>query len=100
MARRSCSSGQVQAFLPSGHGHGSAGFCGPPQYRHLDEVLAAGDQLKLRFFKPDKYHDRKAPLCWTTFQYPFWWTSILTALDSLFLLGFPADDKDIQKALG
>jgi hypothetical protein len=45
------------------------------------------------------YGDRKAPHCWTKFQYPFWWTNILTALDSLSLLGFSADDEQIQQAL-
>jgi hypothetical protein len=48
---------------------------------------------------PDKYNDRRAPLYWTKFQYPFWWTNILTALDSLSPLGFPADDRDVRKAL-
>jgi hypothetical protein len=74
-------------------------FAVHPPYRHLDQVLLAGNLLKSRFFQSDKYNDRKAPLYWTKFQYPFWWTNILTALDSLSLLEFTADDGDVQKAL-
>jgi len=52
-----------------------------------------------RFFLPDKYNDRKAPLYWTKFQFPFWWTNILTVLDSLSLLGFSADEEGVRRGL-
>jgi hypothetical protein len=74
-------------------------FAVHPRYRHLPEVRVTGERLKARFFRADKYNDRKAPLYWTKFQYPFWWTNILTALDSLSLMGFAPDDRDIQEGL-
>jgi hypothetical protein len=74
-------------------------FAAHPAYRGLEEVRHAGIQLKSRFFKPDKYNDRKASSYWTKFQYPFWWTNILTSLDSLSLLGFGTTDPDIKKGL-
>jgi hypothetical protein len=74
-------------------------FAVHPRYRELEEVRIAGERLRSRFFQSDKYNDRKAPGYWTKFQFPFWWTNILTALDSLALIGFPADDDEIHKGL-
>jgi hypothetical protein len=74
-------------------------FAAHPAYRRREEAWGASERLKTRFFKPDKYHDRKAPSYWTKFQYPFWWANILTALDSLSLIGFTADDPDVRKGL-
>jgi hypothetical protein len=67
----------------------------------LDDPMAeqAGEVLKERFFKADKYPDRKGITYWLKFQYPFWWGNLLTALDSLAKLGFSADDPDITKGL-
>ncbi len=74
-------------------------FAVHPAYRKSKEARVAGELLKSRFFKPDRYTARKAPHYWTKFQYPFWWPNILTALDSLSLIGFSKDDEDIQRGL-
>ncbi len=74
-------------------------FSAHPRYRQAKEALAAAELLKSRFFKPDKYADRRAAHYWLKFQYPFWWPNILTALDSLSLMGFPRDDEAVQKGL-
>ena len=55
--------------------------------------------LKGRFFLADKYNDRKAPAYWLKFQYPFWWTSLLTALDTLARMGFAGEDEDVRRGL-
>ena len=74
-------------------------FAAHPIYRCSKEARLAGEQLKSRFFRPDKYNDRKASSYWTKFQYPFWWTNILTSLDSLSLMGFAMTDPDMRKGL-
>jgi hypothetical protein len=74
-------------------------FAAHEEYRHTPEAWAAGDLLKSRFFKPDPYPDRQAAYFWEKIRYPFWWTDILSALDSLWWLGFRANDGDIQKGL-
>jgi hypothetical protein len=74
-------------------------FAAHGEYRHAPEAIAAGQLLKSRFFKPDAYPDRKAASFWEKIRYPFWWTDILSALDSLWWLGFSRDDEDIQKGL-
>lgn len=74
-------------------------FAVHPSYRTMSEVAAAAERLKSRFFQADRYNDRKAPSYWTKLQFPFWWTNILTSLDSLSLIGFDAGDADVAKAL-
>ncbi len=68
-------------------------------YRKTEIAKKAGELLKSRFLKPDKYNDRKAPEYWIKFQYPYWWTTLLSSLDSLYHIGYTAKDKDIQKGI-
>jgi hypothetical protein len=74
-------------------------FAAHPAYREREEVRHAGEMLKARFFKSDRYNDRKAPKYWTKFQYPFWWSNLLTALDSLSKIGYTSKDNDIARGL-
>jgi hypothetical protein len=74
-------------------------FAAHPGYRQRPEIMAAGICLKQRLFQPDKYTDRKAPSYWLKFQFPFWWTSLLTALDTLSMLGFSNKEAEIARGL-
>ncbi len=74
-------------------------FAAHPGYRQRPEVLAAGNCLMQRLFQADKYTDRKAPSYWLKFQFPFWWTSLLTALDTLSRLGFTKEEAEIDRGL-
>jgi hypothetical protein len=74
-------------------------FAAHPDYRRRPEVITAGERLKERFFQADKYNDRKVPSYWLKFQFPFWWPSLVTALDSLSWLGFDRQDSDIARGL-
>lgn len=46
-------------------------FAAHPRYRQSEEARIAGERLKSRFFKADKYNDRRTPDYWCKFQYPF-----------------------------
>jgi hypothetical protein len=70
-----------------------------PEYRTSVAARAAGMLLASRFFKPDVYPDRRAATFWTRFGYPFWFTDLLSALDSLSRLGLSRDAPPIQRAL-
>ena len=59
----------------------------------------AGELPKSRFFKPDKYPDRRTASFWTKIRYPFWFTDILSALDSLSWLGFSVNDVHIAEGV-
>jgi len=68
-----------------------------PVYRKFQGIVAAGRLLKSSLFKPDNYGSYHDPAYWTRFT--FWWPNLLTALESLRPLRFPATDPDIKKAL-
>jgi squalene cyclase len=69
------------------------------RYRNRPAIQSAGRLLAARLFKADTCVDRKAASFWTGFRYPFWFTDLITALDSLSRLGFSADDENIRKGL-
>jgi hypothetical protein len=66
-------------------------------YRCSQEAILAGALLKSSFFQKDNYTSYQSPNYWTRFL--FWWPNLLTALDSLYYLGFTKDDPDIKKGL-
>lgn len=74
-------------------------FAVHPAYQTRPEVLQAAGCLKSRLFKPDHYNDRRNADYWLKYQYPFWWTSLVSALDTLARLGFQQGDGDISRAL-
>jgi len=74
-------------------------FAAHPHYRNALAVQGAGTLLASRLFSPDVYPDRRTPVFWTHFAYPFWFTDLLSALDSLSLLGFSRNDPSIHRAL-
>ena len=88
--------------LPHSHlatGMALRAFAAHPDYREHPESALAGERLKERLFKPDSYNDRKTPQYWLKFQFPFWWTSLLTALDTLARLGYRSSDPDIARGI-
>ena len=74
-------------------------FAAHPRYSKTCEAVHAGELLKSRLFKSDRYPDRKGAAYWFKFTYPFQFTNLLTSLDSLGRMGFPADDPDIARAI-
>ncbi len=74
-------------------------FAAHPDYRRPRAAREAGNLLASRFFKPDKYPDRQAQGFWTSFSYPFWFTDLLSALDSLSLIGLGTSIPRIKEAL-
>ena len=73
-------------------------FAAHPIYRNAPEAYQAGKLLLNRFFKRDKYNDRQDKKYWRSVSFPFWFTDIVTSLDSLYFLGFERDPK-IQSTL-
>lgn len=74
-------------------------FAASPTWRKSKEAWKAGDLLLTRFFKPDKYEDRRLSSFWEEITYPFWATDILSSLDSLSRIGFDVKDEKIHQAL-
>ena len=74
-------------------------FAAHPKYRKSDEAKKAGELLISRFFKNDKYPDRQSKNFWERVSFPFWFTDIISALDSLYFLGFNRNNPQIEGAL-
>jgi hypothetical protein len=65
--------------------------------RHSKEAHIAAELLKSSFFQPDFYTSYQDARYWVRFM--FWWPNLLTALESLTIMGYSKDDLDIQKGL-
>ncbi len=72
-------------------------FASHPKRRNSKGAHAAADMLKSSFFKSDSYTSYQNRRYWTRFL--FWWPNLLTALESLSLMGYSKDDADIQRGL-
>ena len=68
-------------------------------WKHSKEAREAGELLLSRFFKPDKYEDRRLISFWVEITFPFWATDILSSLDSLSIIGFDVNHEGIQQGL-
>ena len=74
-------------------------FVAHPRYRRHRIAKQAASLLKSRLFKPDRYPDRRGREYWLKFTFPFVFTDLLTALDTLGRMGFSANDPDIARGL-
>ncbi len=74
-------------------------FAAHPRHRHTPPVVHAARLLTSRLFRPDVYASYRHPDNWVRFQVPFWWNHLVAALDTLSLIGLPADDPGIAAAL-
>ncbi len=74
-------------------------FVAHEKYKKHEAAKIAGKLLISRFFQNDKYSDRRDKSYWLKFSFPFWWTDLLSALDSLSALKFSSKDAQIKKAL-
>jgi hypothetical protein len=74
-------------------------FAAHPGYRKTKEAQQAGNLLLSSMFKKDNYPDRAAAEYWLRFSFPFDYTHLVSALDSLSLLGFSAREPQMQEAL-
>ena len=74
-------------------------FAAHPARGRSKSARHAGALLASRFFKRDPYPDRNTPEYWGRVSYPFWFTDIISALDSLSRMGFPKSDPQIAHAL-
>jgi hypothetical protein len=74
-------------------------YAAHPVYRQATEARVAGQLLLSRFFQRDPYPDRASPDFWLRFTFPFWFTDLISAMDSLVKVGFEMDEPNIQAAL-
>ncbi|TFG96316.1 hypothetical protein E4H12_11315 [Candidatus Thorarchaeota archaeon] len=74
-------------------------FAAHPTYCKYPNIHSASDLLASRIFKADNYTDRKTPDFWTKITFPFWFTDILSTLDSLSRLGLSHNQPNIKEGI-
>lgn len=74
-------------------------FAAHPMHRKAKEAHQAGRLLLSSVFRKDHYPDRAGAEYWLRFSFPFWFTDLISAFDTLSLLGFSAQEPQIEKAL-
>ena len=74
-------------------------FAAHPSLRRRVEARAAATLLCGRFFKPDAYPDRRSASYWTKLAFPFRWTDVVSALDTVALIGLGAAQPDVARGL-
>ena len=72
-------------------------FAVHPTRRYSQEAQIAAVLLKSTFFQPDVYTSYQDERYWVRFM--FWWPNLVTALDSLSLMGYSKEDVDIKRGL-
>lgn len=74
-------------------------FAAHPVRRRSEAARRAGRLLASRFFERDRYPDRSSPAHWQSTSFPFWFTDVVSALDSLTRIGLPATDGRMAEGL-
>ena len=74
-------------------------FAAHPAWLTAVEVREAGTLLANRLYKRDAYSDRSDASYWERVSFPFWFTDIVSSLDTLSRLGFDPDTPTISAAL-
>lgn len=74
-------------------------FAADSRQRQAADVRRAGELLASRLFKNDRYADRADASYWERVSFPFWFTDIVSALDTLSRLGFSPRAAPIAGAL-
>ena len=74
-------------------------FAAHPKYRNDEKVNKAAYLLASNIFKREKYPDRQGTEYWIKFSFPFWFTDLLSALDSIYFIGINKDNEHVSEAL-
>lgn len=74
-------------------------FAAHPALRRSPEARAAAALLASRLYRSDAYGDRRDRSYWDRVSFPFWFTDIVSALDSLSRVGMAADTPPVRAAL-
>lgn len=74
-------------------------FAADSRWHAAPEITSAAQLLVTRLFKPDRYSDRRDAAYWERVSFPFWFTDVVSALDTLSRLGISARSAPISHAL-
>lgn len=97
-------SNPVEADRARPHSHLVTGvvlraFAAHPDFRHSEAALRGARILTSRLFCKDAYPDRGTADYWTRFSFPFWFTDLGSALDSISWIAPSIDEPQIRLGL-
>lgn len=70
-----------------------------PEYLKSEVTRKTAKILAIRLFQADKYPDRRGKEYWERVSYPFWFTDIISAMDSLSIIGLSRENPYIKEGL-
>jgi Squalene-hopene cyclase C-terminal domain len=68
-------------------------------FKNAKEAEKAGKLLTASLFKKDNYPDRAGAEYWLRFTFPFWFTDLISAMDTISLLDISKHEPAIDKAI-
>lgn len=74
-------------------------FAAHPRRRRDNAPRQSATWLASRFFRPDSYPDRRSADYWLRVGFPFWFTDIVSALDTVGRLGLTTKDPHVEGAV-
>jgi hypothetical protein len=74
-------------------------FAAHPAWRRSPEAQTAAELLAARLYRRDAYGDRSDRSYWDRVSFPFWFTDVVSALDSLSRVGTVGEDPTVRAAL-
>ena len=90
---------RAKPFGHAGTGMVIRAFAFHPIYRVSPEGQKAAQLLVHSFFKKNNHASYQHPDNWVRFKYPFWWTDLISALDSVSRMNIPRDQENVAEAL-
>ncbi len=86
-------------FSAAGTGMAIRALAVHPVYRKSEEAKKAALLLCGKFFREDNYSWYKHPDNWVRFQFPYWWNTLVSALDMVSLIGLGMEEEPIENAV-
>lgn len=74
-------------------------FAAHSSLKKSKEAERAGNLLTANLFKKDNYSDRGSAAYWQQFTFPFWYTDLISAMDTISLLNLSKHEPTIGKAI-
>lgn len=74
-------------------------FAHHPTYRACEAAKTAARLLASRFFQKDAYTSYQAASYWVRFEYPYWWNHLISALDTVSMIGLTRANEKVAQGL-
>lgn len=88
-----------QPFSHNWTGMALRAFAHHSTYRAGEAAQTAAQLLVSRFFQKDAYTSYEAASYWVRFEYPYWWNQLISALETISMIGLTRADEKVAQGL-